>query len=268
MRERTLALDVAVHLAITVMIAVVVALIGPFGTFTELQPVQRFAYWLIIIPLNWLQIMAAAALLAMAPMSRRWPVFAIAAAAAAIASVPAAFEVHWLELYFRPEIDKGSIGLLYLYVLVLSLAIVIPLAPFMLKRLMPAEADAATDRAMAETAPAEAPFLDRLPPALGRTLLCVGAEDHYLRVYTDKGDDLILFRLSDAETELAALDGLRVHRSWWVSREAVVAVNRAGRRVDLSLTNGLSVPVSRGQFQALRAAGWLSASATETRGAG
>jgi len=258
MRERPLPLDVALHLGITVMIAVVVALIGPFGTFTELAPVQRFAYWLIIIPLNWLQIMAAAAALATAPVSRGWSVFAIAAAAAAIASVPAAFEVHWLEQAFRPEVDKGPIGLLYLYVLILSLAIVMPLAPFMLKRLLPAQA---ADDAVAEALPVRAPFLDRIPPALGRNLLCIGAEDHYLRVYTDKGDDLILFRLSDAETELAALDGLRVHRSWWVSRDAVVAVNRDGRRVDLSLKNGLSVPVSRGQVRVLRDAGWLTASA-------
>ena len=90
-----------------------------------------------------------------------------------------------------------------------------------------------------------------------RTLLCVRAEDHYLRVYTDIGDDLILFRLSDAEAELAPLDGLRVHRSWWVCRAAVVAVNRSGRRLELVLSNGLNVPVSRGQVAILRDAGWL-----------
>ncbi len=257
MRERSLALDVALHLGITVMIATVVALIGPFGTFTDLTLAQRFTYWLIIIPLNWFQIMAAAAILAQTPAPRYWPIFAVGAAAAAIASVPATFEVYWLEQYFRPGIDIGSVGILYLYVLILSLAIVLPLAPFMLKRLLPVPAVGAVDRGLANPESVQAPFLDRLPAALGRNLLCLRAEDHYLRVYTDKGDDLILFRLGDAEAELAPLDGRRVHRSWWVSRAAVVGVKRSGRRLELCLSNDLAVPVSRGQVTVLRAAGWL-----------
>eukprot|EP01030_Chromulinospumella_sphaerica_P016261 gene16260-16072_t len=72
--------------------------------------------------------------------------------------------------------------------------------------------------------PAGAPpprFLDRLPPKLrGAELFAVEAEDHYLRLHTDRGADLILMRLADAVAELDGLEGAQTHRSWWVAKEA------------------------------------------------
>ena len=101
-------------------------------------------------------------------------------------------------------------------------------------------------------------FLDRLPPRLrGATLYAVEAEDHYLRVHTAKGSDLILFRFSDALGELAGLDGAQTHRSWWVARDAVRAVARGDGRATLTLDGGLKAPVSRAHAPALRAAGWF-----------
>ncbi len=101
-------------------------------------------------------------------------------------------------------------------------------------------------------------FLDRLPPRLrGAAILAVEAEDHYLRVHTDQGSDLILLRLSDALGELAGLDGAQTHRSWWVARAAVRDVARSDGRATLTLEAGLKVPVSRANATALRAAGWF-----------
>ena len=100
-------------------------------------------------------------------------------------------------------------------------------------------------------------FLDRLPPRLrGAVIHAVQAEDHYLRVHTDRGADLILMRLSDAVTELQGLEGAQVHRSWWVARDAVQDVKRGDGRATLTLAGGLTVPVSRRHARALRAAGW------------
>src|SRR5690606_15189181 len=63
-------------------------------------------------------------------------------------------------------------------------------------------------------------FLTRLPHRLkGAAIRAVEAEDHYLRVHTDQGSDLILMRLSDAVKELEGLDGAQTHRSWWVARD-------------------------------------------------
>lgn len=100
-------------------------------------------------------------------------------------------------------------------------------------------------------------FPDRLPPRLrGATLIAVQAEDHYLRIHTDRGSDLILMRLSDALAELEGLEGARTHRSWWVARDAVRDVSRGDGRALLTLDGGLTAPVSRRYAPGLRKAGW------------
>lgn len=109
----------------------------------------------------------------------------------------------------------------------------------------------------ASTATAPARFLDRLPPRLrGAELYAVAAEDHYLRIYTARGTELILMRLSDAVVELEGLEGAQVHRSWWVARDAVLGARRGDGRATLALKGGLEAPVSRRYARTLRAAGW------------
>ena len=115
------------------------------------------------------------------------------------------------------------------------------------------------DQKVATTEAGDGPprFLDRLPPRLrGAAIHAVQAEDHYLRIHTDRGSDLILMRLSDAVTELEGLEGAQTHRSWWVARDAVRDVKRGDGRATLTLEGGLAVPVSRRHARALRAAGW------------
>jgi hypothetical protein len=112
-----------------------------------------------------------------------------------------------------------------------------------------------THAAPAGSAPAR--FPDRLPMKLkGAVIRAVQAEDHYLRIHTDRGSDLILMRLADALDELQGLEGAQTHRSWWVAREAVRDVARGDGRATLSLDGGLTAPVSRRYARALRDAGW------------
>lgn len=100
-------------------------------------------------------------------------------------------------------------------------------------------------------------FLDRLPFKLkGSVIRAVQSEDHYLRIHTDRGSDLILMRLSDALTELEGLEGAQTHRSWWVAKDAVRGVSRGDGRATLTLEGGLEAPVSRRYAKALREAGW------------
>ena len=105
--------------------------------------------------------------------------------------------------------------------------------------------------------PGPARFLQRLPARLrGATLHAVQAEDHYLRLHTDRGSDLILMRLSDAVAELEGLEGAQVHRSWWAAKGAVRDVSRGDGRAVLTLEGDLKVPVSRIHARRLRAEGW------------
>ncbi|CAN5407167.1 LytTR family DNA-binding domain-containing protein [soil metagenome] len=104
---------------------------------------------------------------------------------------------------------------------------------------------------------APARFPDRLPMKLrGAAIRAVQAEDHYLRIHTDRGSDLILMRLSDALDELQGLEGAQTHRSWWVARDTVRAVARGDGRATLTLDGGVEAPVSRKYAKALRDAGW------------
>jgi hypothetical protein len=101
-------------------------------------------------------------------------------------------------------------------------------------------------------------FLQRLPAKLmGGVLYAVQAEDHYLRLHTSKGQDLILFRLSDAIGELEGIEGMQTHRSWWVARQGVEAAKRGDGKVALTLKNGAEAAVSRTNVRALKKAGWI-----------
>lgn len=89
------------------------------------------------------------------------------------------------------------------------------------------------------------PLAARLPLNVRGRLLCLEMEDHYVRVHTDRGSALVLMRLSDAITEAHPVQGRQVHRSWWVSDEAVEGFERNGRTGAVRLVNGARAPVSQ-----------------------
>jgi hypothetical protein len=89
-------------------------------------------------------------------------------------------------------------------------------------------------------------------------LLAIVAEDHYCRVHINGGARAFVHhRFRDALDEVAALDGLRVHRGAWVADAAVAAGGREGRRWMLELTDGRRIKVSAPYVAAARARGWL-----------
>jgi hypothetical protein len=100
-------------------------------------------------------------------------------------------------------------------------------------------------------------FMSRVAPAKRGALIALQSEDHYLRVHTENGSDLIRYRLADAIAELPEGSGRRVHRSWWVAAEAVTGARQEDRRAVLLTRSGLEVPVSRSYMPEIRAAGWL-----------
>lgn len=101
-------------------------------------------------------------------------------------------------------------------------------------------------------------FLDRLPLKLrGAEIWAVEAEDHYLRLHTSLGQDLILLRLADAISELEGIEGAQAHRSWWVARDAITGAERGDGRATLTLKDGSEVPVSRTYARILRQKGWF-----------
>lgn len=97
----------------------------------------------------------------------------------------------------------------------------------------------------AGVSPAADLLFDKLPEGLGREVIALKAEEHYTRVYTDRGEALVLMRFRDAVELLGGLGGVQVHRSYWVNPRHVADVAQEGRSSRALLTTGLSVPISR-----------------------
>lgn len=99
----------------------------------------------------------------------------------------------------------------------------------------------------------------KLPPRLARSrLVAVEADDHYLRIRTEAGSDLVLMRFGDALDALAACDGFRTHRSWWVARTGVETAHWKSGRGELVLSDGATAPVSRTYAAALKGTDWAA----------
>ena len=90
----------------------------------------------------------------------------------------------------------------------------------------------------------------------GARLIALEAEDHYVRVHTDIGSELVAMRFSEAVEELALAHGYRLHRSWWASAEAIEAVRWKRGTGEARLAGGLTAPVSRSCAAPLKEAGW------------
>ena len=105
---------------------------------------------------------------------------------------------------------------------------------------------------------AEAVFRRRLSAKRrGARLIAIEAHDHYLKVHTDAGEELITLRFADALNELALAHGWRVHRSWWVAADAVEGVRWRRGAGEVRLVGGLTTPVSRTYAPKLKEVGWL-----------
>lgn len=233
--------------AVLVCLIALFAFTGPFGTYDTLGPFGRIAYWTVALGVNWL-VCASVNMLTLRAMARTsWPRRALAVAGAnVLAAVPGTAVVFTAEALFRPGyLDSGLLPTAYVSVFVVMLAIS-GLVLVVSRAWAAGEAPAV---ASAER------FLARLPEQVGRDIVCLSMADHYVEVFTTEGSTLILMRFSDAVSELQAADGLRVHRSHWVSRGHVTGATRRNGRTILRLTGGREVPVSRGYLADVRAAG-------------
>ena len=101
-------------------------------------------------------------------------------------------------------------------------------------------------------------ILDRLPIERRGNLVSLSVEDHYVRVRTVRGEEMVLIRLRDAIVEAEPCRGLQVHRSHWVALAQVTGARRVGDRAVLSMSHGPEIPVSRASLAAARKAGLLT----------
>ena len=96
----------------------------------------------------------------------------------------------------------------------------------------------------------------RVPARMGRDVLFLEAQEHYLRIVLVGGEQLLLHGLANAILEIDAngTKGMLVHRSYWVSWSHVVRVVVDSGGGYAELDNGARIPVSRRRASAVRAA--------------
>lgn len=259
------------RLMLPIGVGLVLGLIGPFGTFDLLPTIPRMAYWLAVVSVNWLLTDAIVRRVDWL-VSHRMPVprLLLPLLGAAVASVPATAVVataNGLSGIGWPS----DVILLFGQVLILLTAICLPVYTWedLQERLGPANglATSTADRADEHNETDEAAqasversgislFTARLKEPIRGHLLCLEMQDHYLVVHSTGGTEMILCRMEDAARELEGI-GYRVHRSWWVAKGAVTAVERDGQRMLLRLADDRLVPVGRSYRPNVRAAGWM-----------
>ena len=226
------------------------AVAAPFGTWgIEIGP--RFLYWLGVISIGWVQWLLLVWTLHRATSAAPWPAGVCGTVASFVFAGLMALEINLLHTWLPGAPGQsGVIPFLWLLGILLAFCWFAQLLVQFVS-IDPPEKPGDSDGGGA------IPFLRRIPRKIAGNLLCLRTEDHYLRIHTAAGNDLILFRLKDAVAELAGAKGMQVHRSYWVARDAVELVEKSGRKTTLILKNGLRVPVSESFQPAVREAGWL-----------
>ncbi|MEP0068688.1 LytTR family DNA-binding domain-containing protein [Pyruvatibacter sp.] len=76
-------------------------------------------------------------------------------------------------------------------------------------------------------------------------LLALEAQQHYIKVHTSTGTELVYYKFGDALNELQAFDGVQIHRSYWVARAAIEGIERNGKNHRVTLTSGEKMPISK-----------------------
>lgn len=217
---------------------------GPFGSFQSLAAPQRFAYWFGLVATGY--VLAIATLQILRPLAAfvRLPKVAAIVLVGLISTLPMMFVVAWLlDVVFDRSTPPASLVSLYLSVVSVQLVI----AGIAVWRFVaPAKPAPPADDLNADQ------FFERVPDRLGRDLLALEAQDHYLLVHTRRGSALISMRLGEAVQILPPQLGFQAHRGWWVARKEVAGLRRDGHQTLIELTGGMTVPVGRTYLAAVR----------------
>ncbi|MEM1378769.1 MAG: LytTR family DNA-binding domain-containing protein [Pseudomonadota bacterium] len=237
------------------VLAVLIALLtlsGPFGTLDDLGAAQRFAYWSAIAVLTSLPSFFIAFAVNWIGVQKSWNQWTCIAMAGLIGAIPVTLIVWFISAFLAQNRDATLAGFLEIGLRCLPISLGITAVYTLLN------AQNIKRRWQGETEPIatpQVPFLKRLSPETGTVITTLQAQDHYVEVTTTRGSELVLVRLADAERELEGIDGMRVHRSWWVARDAVASTKRLNGKLVLALNDGREVPVSRANERAVR--GWV-----------
>ena len=241
----------AIDLAILIAIGLLMGFLGPFGS-DHIPVVTVYVYWMVCMVGGGLIGIALDAVL-IRRLTGQWRRVGVVSV---LMSPPVALLVIAAQLVLIGGVFDAP-GMLKLLWQVWPISLAVMAVRALVWRQMPVRVETRT--VIAPPLPeAEAAFRRRLSARRRNArLIAIEAHDHYLRVHTDAGEELVTLRFADALDELARAHGWRVHRSWWVSAEAVEAVRWRRGAGEIRLLCGVTAPVSRTYAPVLKQAGWF-----------
>ena len=217
----------------------ILAIVGPFGTDERTTLLPRFAYWvtLVFLTYGW----GAAAFLVSRRVAPESPVTAtgLSMLLTGMGAMAVVYLLNGLSFQYWPRGGELAAQAVNVFVIAGILAGIMQLAYNASAPHVPAP-------------PAAARLLERLPLDKRGALVSMTVEDHYVRVRTTKGEELLLLRLSDAVEEVGDTRGARVHRSHWAAFDQVCEMTRKGDGALLTMTHGPDIPVSRANMTVVR----------------
>ncbi|MEM8617199.1 MAG: LytTR family DNA-binding domain-containing protein [Pseudomonadota bacterium] len=234
-------------LGLPLILGIGAGLTGPFGTYVYAPPIMRTVYWLIVVlagyglwwgigalgkklipewPYEWGEVIIAI------PFSFLNPLLLVGLHAGLNAAVGSRFPTVWSDFVASH--------------LMLSVFVILPVV--YLARQIILEAETSVGRQAIDL------LFEKLPLKLrGATPFALAAEGNYVRVYTERGDDLVTSTFEEALRAVSGIPGVRTHRSWWVAENAVRKIEKSGSSFLVILASGQEVPLGRRRRAALEA---------------
>lgn len=247
-----------IELLVMIALGLLIGLLGPFGTF-DAPPARRMVSWVVWLLAGYMLFRPTGVVANWLCEATGLPRFGGKLLAIAVASVPLTLIITMMATHmnFAETLGWSGFWTMYLYICIISAIAFIAMAALFGRSHPAAEVSAPRPVAQPDDEPAPLAIAALpLPPGFGAVRALKG-EDHYVRVIGDGREELILMRMRDAIDRIGDTKGLRVHRSWWVAKDAVVSVRRDGRTAVLTLRSGHEAPVARDMMPQLRTAGWL-----------
>jgi DNA-binding LytR/AlgR family response regulator len=231
MRELMAKYSTERKLLIFVSLVALFTILGPFGTYGELNLWERFVLWTAVITV------IGALMHFCIVLAIESPRLSIAhhpvriAFGSAVAALPGAATVVFLTGFvFSTGVSAEAVPLIWGQVFVVgTIAGIIE---------YPAQSSE-------QQTPVTTAFHARLPKDGSHDIISLTMRDHYVEVATTIGRRLVLIRFSDALKELSGLDGLRLHRSHWVARQHIVSTSLSNKNAKVTLSDGRILPVSK-----------------------
>jgi hypothetical protein len=235
----------------------IAAIAGPYFTLERLSFPERLVYWAVVIALSSVTMTFLSVLAHQVTAARGWN-WALVAGLAGAAGVLPVLGTVWLADAVVTGFGPGGpgIGPLAAHVAPSVIGVTVAVNAYIEvqeRRLPDAVAPGPRGDAVVTV------LQSKLPHHLGREIVALRAQDHYLEVTTPKGRCMVLMRLGDAVRDLEGLNGMQVHRSWWINLAPNARVEKGANGPEVVLSTGARVPVGRSYRAAFRAAmagGW------------